>query len=79
MDGIEFKINKNVLEYIAEQAIENDLGARGLRGIIEEICTHLMFELPSKNIDKYVLTLAYARRQYEKTEYAMKKVFKMVE
>ena len=68
MDGIDFKINKNVLEYVAEKALENELGARGLRGIIEEICTHLMFELPSKNIDKYVLTLAYARRQYEKTD-----------
>lgn len=63
LDNININFDDNVLEYIAECAIANDLGARGLRGILESIMSKLMFTLPSKNITEYTVTLEYAKEQ----------------
>lgn len=63
LDNININFDDDVLEYIAECAIANDLGARGLRGILESIMSKLMFTLPSKNITEYTVTLEYAKEQ----------------
>ena len=47
MDGIQFKITEQALDYIVEQAIEYKLGARGLRSLCEAVFTDAMFEMPS--------------------------------
>ena len=47
MDNIKLSFDKKVLDLIVEKAIENKLGARGLRGICEAIMTDAMYELPS--------------------------------
>ena len=45
------------LEAIAKKAQEQHTGARGLRGIMEDILTDLMFETPSDNtIEKIIIT-----------------------
>ncbi len=48
LDGVELVFEEAALRRIAEKAIERSTGARGLRSIIEETMTGLMFELPSK-------------------------------
>jgi ATP-dependent Clp protease ATP-binding subunit ClpX len=44
MDGITLKFDNTALNYIVEKAIELNLGARGLRSIIEHIMTDIMFD-----------------------------------
>ncbi|MBQ9417351.1 MAG: ATP-dependent Clp protease ATP-binding subunit ClpX [Bacteroidales bacterium] len=46
MDGVELKIDPEVLDMVVDRAVEYHLGARGLRSIMEEIMTDLMFNLP---------------------------------
>jgi ATP-dependent Clp protease ATP-binding subunit ClpX len=51
LDGVDLVVTKDALEYIADLALENKLGARGLRTICEKILQNAMFEL-SKSDDK---------------------------
>ena len=46
-DQVELSFEKGALEAIAEKAIERQIGARGLRAIMEEIMTRIMYEIPS--------------------------------
>jgi ATP-dependent Clp protease ATP-binding subunit ClpX len=47
LDGVELKVNDDVLDYIANKAYDNGTGARGLKSVIEETMTNIMFEIPS--------------------------------
>lgn len=55
-DNVVLEFENDAIERIAELAIERKTGARGLRGIIEEFCTDLMFDLPSLSGYKVVIT-----------------------
>ena len=44
MEGVELKIDNNVLDYIVEKAMEYKLGARGLRSICEAIMLDAMYD-----------------------------------
>ncbi len=46
-DQVELSFEKGALEAIAEKAIKRQIGARGLRAIMEEIMTKIMYEIPS--------------------------------
>jgi ATP-dependent Clp protease ATP-binding subunit ClpX len=76
MENIELSFEENALDYIVDQAIIFNLGARGLRSICETILTDAMFEMPSdKSIKKFVLTEQYCRAKFEhSTFFAIKKV-----
>src|SRR5690625_4518806 len=57
MDDIELEFEKEALVEIANNAIERNTGARGLRSIIESIMLDIMFELPSRtDIAKCIIT-----------------------
>lgn len=57
MDKVELEFQDEALKRIAEKAIERKTGARGLRSIIEEILTPVMFAAPSDyTIEKIVIT-----------------------
>ncbi|MBQ4353672.1 MAG: ATP-dependent Clp protease ATP-binding subunit ClpX [Clostridia bacterium] len=57
MDGVELEFAPDALRIIAEKAIERNTGARGLRSIIEETMTDIMFSLPSRtDVAKVVIT-----------------------
>lgn len=57
MDGVELEIDKDALEVVAEKAIERKSGARGLRGILEEIMLDIMYDIPSReDIEKCIIT-----------------------
>ena len=47
-EGVECRFTPPALKTIAQQAAERDLGARGLRMILENLMLDLMYELPSK-------------------------------
>ena len=67
VDGIKLTFDEDVIEYIVDKAVEYKLGARGLRSITETIMMEAMFELPSKHVKTYRVTLDYAKRQIEKS------------
>ena len=57
IDNVELEFTDKALEAIAEKAIERKTGARGLRSIIEDVMTEIMFEIPSdERINKVVIT-----------------------
>jgi len=49
MDGVQLKFTDDSLAEIARRALERKAGARGLRGILEEIMLDVMYDLPSKS------------------------------
>ena len=56
-DDVELEFEPEAIEEIADKAIERNTGARGLRGIIEECMTDVMFETPSDpDIAKVIIT-----------------------
>ena len=56
MDGIKLDIKKDALKKIAELAVEQKTGARGLRSIIENLLMNLMYESPDyKDLEKIVI------------------------
>ncbi|TNE53299.1 MAG: ATP-dependent Clp protease ATP-binding subunit ClpX [Bacteroidetes bacterium] len=70
IDGIKLSIDKGVLDFIVNKAIEFKLGARGLRSICEAILTDAMYELPSANVSEFRLTLSYAEEKFSKSKIA---------
>ena len=69
LDGIKLTINPKVLDYIVDKAIENKLGARGLRGIMEDLMNKAMFNLPSENVSEFKVDMKYARSILEDITY----------
>ena len=56
MDGVKLDIKNDALKKIAELAIEQRTGARGLRSIIEKLLIDLMFTTPDiKDLEKIVI------------------------
>ena len=66
MDGIKLSFAEETLDYIVDKAVEYNLGARGLRSIMESIMMEAMYEKPSQKAKKFVVTLDYAKQQLEK-------------
>lgn len=64
LDDKELIIDDDVYSYITSNAIKSKTGARGLRGIIEELLTKIMYESPSDKDNKEIhITLEYAKEQ----------------
>ena len=57
MDGVELEIQQEALEEIAQKAIDRQIGARGLRAVMEQVMTKIMFVIPSDlTIQKVIIT-----------------------
>ncbi len=67
MDGIKLTFAQEALDYMVDKAVEFKLGARGLRSIVESVMMDAMFEVPSKRVKKFEVTLDYTKQQMEKT------------
>lgn len=67
MDGIKLDFTEEALDFIVDKAVEYKLGARGLRSIVESVMTDAMFEVPSKHINTFEVTLDYAKSQLDKS------------
>lgn len=57
MDGVALEITDEALLLIAQKAIDRQIGARGLRAIMEKVMTSIMFLIPSDlTIKKVIIT-----------------------
>lgn len=66
MDKIALTFTEESLDYIVDKAVEYKLGARGLRSIVEAVMMDAMFDIPSKRVKKFEVTLDYAQAQLDK-------------
>ena len=58
-DEVELEFQPEALTAVAEKAIERGIGARGLRAVLEEVMTQVMYDVPSDNaIAKVIITPA---------------------
>lgn len=56
-DNVELEFEPKALEAVAQRAIDRQIGARGLRAVLESVMTDIMYEIPSdKTISKVVIT-----------------------
>jgi ATP-dependent Clp protease ATP-binding subunit ClpX len=75
MEEIDLQFTDDALDYIVTKAMENKLGARGLRSICESIITDAMYELPSeKGVSEFLVTREYAEEKIEKSKFKKLKV-----
>lgn len=71
MDDVTLTFEDDALDFIVDKSIEFQLGARGLRSIIEAILIDAMFELPSKKgVKKLNVTLDYAQNKFRNASLA---------
>lgn len=57
LDKVELVFEDKALEAVAQKALDRSTGARGLRAIMEEILSELMYEVPSDHtIEKVIIT-----------------------
>lgn len=57
LDDVELEIEEDAIMRVAEKAIERKTGARGLRSILEQVMTDIMYEIPSReDIRKCIIT-----------------------
>jgi ATP-dependent Clp protease ATP-binding subunit ClpX len=66
MDGVEFSISEEALDYIVDKALEYKLGARGLRSLCEAILTDAMYDLPSSEEKILHIEKSYAEHTLNK-------------
>ncbi|MBN2246768.1 MAG: ATP-dependent Clp protease ATP-binding subunit ClpX [Candidatus Aminicenantes bacterium] len=65
MEGVELEFTKDALTAIAQKSIEQKLGARGLRSIIEDLMLDVMFYLPSS---KKTTQIKITKKMIDKNE-----------
>lgn len=66
MDGIELEFKPEAVEAISREAMRRNTGARGLRAIIEDIMTNVMYEVPArKDVTKCIVTKEVVLRHEE--------------
>ena len=70
LEGVKLSFSDNALDYIAQTALDYNLGARGLRSICEAIMNDLMFEIPSAKgeIREFEISRSYAREKLSKSK-----------
>jgi ATP-dependent Clp protease ATP-binding subunit ClpX len=57
MEGAELEIPDDVLKMLAQKALDQGTGARGIRSILESVMLDILFDLPTrKDVKKFVLT-----------------------
>ncbi len=59
LDGVELEITQDALEAVAQKALDRQIGARGLRAVMEKVMTGIMFRIPSDlTIKKVIINAA---------------------
>lgn len=57
LDGVDLEIADDALNAVAQKALDRQIGARGLRAVMEKVMTDIMFRIPSDlSIHKVIIT-----------------------
>lgn len=71
MDGIKLTFTQDALDFIVDKAEQYKLGARGLRGITENIMTDVMFEAPEGKVKELIIDKTFCQEHYKDLRPAM--------
>lgn len=67
-DGVDLEFEPSALEAIADRALDMEIGARGLRSVMEDVMTSVMYDIPSDDgIEKVVITEESVNKKKEPT------------
>jgi ATP-dependent Clp protease ATP-binding subunit ClpX len=67
MEGVSLDFKDDAKDEVAEEAVKKEIGARGLRGIIENIMIDIMYEIPSmKGVKEVVIDRDIIRGKKDK-------------
>jgi ATP-dependent Clp protease ATP-binding subunit ClpX len=67
-DDVKLEFTEGAIDAIADMAIKQKTGARGLRAIVERLMTDIMFEIPSMEGGKQVVITQDAVEKSEPPE-----------
>ena len=67
-DGVEISFTDGALREVVRFAQERGAGARGLRAIVEETVSDLLFEAPEHHGARVIVDLAFVRRRMERLD-----------
>ncbi len=67
MDGQKLVVEEGAIKEIVKKAMDRNTGARGLRGVVEEVLEDIMFDAPSSNDKEILITEALAKEKLNKT------------
>ena len=59
IDDVKLEFEEEALGYIVKEALKKNIGARGLRGIVADKMSTLMYDIPQENIKSYKVTKEY--------------------
>jgi ATP-dependent Clp protease ATP-binding subunit ClpX len=66
IDGVALEFKDDALLAVAKEAVRRNTGARGLRGILEDVMLNVMYEIPTRNdITKCVITKEVIEKKEE--------------
>ncbi len=68
LDGVDLVVRQSAVREIVRYALARQVGARGLRAILEEVCADVLFEAPELGSRKVVVDAAYVRRQLKRAQ-----------
>lgn len=67
-DGVELAFSEGALREIVRYAAERGAGARGLRAVVEEVVSDLLFEAPERSGTRASIDAAFVRRRVERLD-----------
>ncbi|GHV32205.1 ATP-dependent Clp protease ATP-binding subunit ClpX [Clostridia bacterium] len=67
-DGVDLEFEQGALEEVADLAIAREIGARGLRAVLEDVMTEVMYDVPSDYTVERVVMKAENVREHTKPE-----------
>lgn len=70
LDGIRLTFTDEALDKIVSKTMEQKLGARGLRAIMEQVMVEPMYELPSQGVTEFVIDTSFIEKQLAKDKEA---------
>lgn len=74
LDGIHLTFTDEALDLVVSKTMEQKLGARGLRAIMEQVMVEPMYELPSQGVTEFVVDAAFVEQQLAKDGSTTKEV-----
>ena len=66
LDGIRLTFTDEALDLVVSKTMEQKLGARGLRAIMEQVMVEPMYELPSQGVTEFVVDATFGEQQLAK-------------
>ncbi len=71
LDGVELEFTRGALEEIVRSALERNVGARGLRAMLEHVMTDLMFEAPERRRRTVRIDETFVRKRLKDARLAL--------